>query len=191
MMLSPRTLSHVVAILSLVVLAASTARSEEEAADRAISLADGRFTLTAPESWKKEKPRSRIIEHEFSVPAAEGDELPGRMTIMAAGGSVDDNIKRWYGQFKQADGSSTADAAKTEKKEIAGIEVHIVDISGTFMDRPSPMAEGVERENYRMLGAILVGDKIGQQFIKFYAPAKTVEENEKAFSEMIESLQAK
>ncbi len=170
---------------------AAPAIGDEPAADHGIALAEGRFVLTAPEDWKREEPRSRIIEHEFSAPAAEADEQPGRMTIMAAGGSVTANIERWYAQFKQPDGGQTADTAKTEKKEIAGIEVHLVDIAGTFTDRPNPMAAGVERENYRMLAAILVGDKIGQYFVKFYGPAKTIEEQQKAFVEMIEGLEAK
>ena len=113
------------------------------------------------------------------------------MTIMAAGGSVEDNIDRWYAQFKQPDGGSTKEASKAEKKEINGLEVHFVDIPGTFIDRPRPAAEGVEREGYRMLGVIIVGDKVGQQFIKFYGPAKTVEENAEAFTKMIEGLEVK
>lgn len=164
--------------------------ADEAEANRAIELAEGKFTLTAPEDWKREEPRSRIIEHEFSVPAAEGDEQLGRMTIMAAGGSIDANIERWYAQFKQPAGGAV-EAAKPEKLKVGDVEVHLVDIAGTFMDRPNPMAAGVERENYRMLAAILVGDKIGQYFVKFYGPAKTVEEQHKAFVEMIEGLQAK
>jgi hypothetical protein len=164
--------------------------AEEAEANRAIDLAEGKFTLTAPEDWKREEPRSRIIEHEFSVPASEGDEQPGRMTIMAAGGSIDANIERWYAQFKQPAGGAV-EAAKPETLKVGDVEVHLVDIAGTFMDRPNPMAAGVERENYRMLAAILVGDKIGQYFVKFYGPAKTVEEQHKAFVEMIEGLQAK
>ncbi len=177
--------------IALCAAIAAPALGDEPAADHGIALAEGRLVLTAPEDWKREEPRSRIIEHEFSVPTAEDDEQPGRMTIMAAGGSVTANIERWYAQFKQPDGGTTADTAKTEKKEIAGIEVHLVDIAGTFTDRPNPMAAGVERENYRMLAAILVGDKIGQYFVKFYGPAKTVEEQQKAFVEMIEGLEAK
>lgn len=105
-----------VALLAVAWLYSSPLRAEEPAqepeADHRISLADDRLELIAPEAWKREKPRSRIIEHEFSVPAAEGDENPGRMTIMAAGGSVDDNVARWVAQFKQPDGGATKNAAE-------------------------------------------------------------------------------
>ena len=46
----------------------------------------------------------------------------------------------------------------------------IVDLSGTYMDRPGPMAPGVERPNYRMLAAIIETTQNGNHFIKFYGP---------------------
>ena len=60
------------------------------------------------------------------------DTEDGRLTIMGAGGSIEANIDRWYGQFKQPDGSSTKDKAKVSKSKVAGQTVHMVDISGTF-----------------------------------------------------------
>ena len=43
-----------------------------------------------------QQPKSGIVMHEFSSPALEGDKADGRMTVMAAGGSVDANVERWY-----------------------------------------------------------------------------------------------
>ncbi len=145
-----------------------------------ITLADGKLLLTAPEGWIRKKPRVRFIEHEFATKAAEGDESDGRVTVMGAGGSVDANIQRWQGQFSNQTKSSI------KKETIAGFEVHLVDITGTFSERRGP-----KRENYRMLAAIVVTDKLGKHFIKFYGPKKTVGENEKAFRGMIESLRKK
>ncbi|MCA9102316.1 MAG: hypothetical protein KDA63_14235 [Planctomycetales bacterium] len=162
------------------------AQAQEEATT--ISLGD--FTITAPKQWERQQPRSRIIAYEFAVPAVEGDEDGGRMTVMAAGGSVVANIERWYGQFTQPDGGSTKETAKVEEKEIAGQEVHLVDLAGTFSDRRGPAFPAVERENYRMLAAIIV-TKQGQFFIKFYGPRKTVSENKDRFAKMIDSLAAK
>ncbi len=58
--------------------------------------------------------QTRIVEHEFAIPAAEGDKADGRFTIMAAGGSVDANIDRWYAQFSQPDGGSTKEGEGQE-----------------------------------------------------------------------------
>lgn len=147
----------------------------------------GPYSLQAPAAWKKKEPANRIIAFEFAAPAAEGDKTDGRMTIMAAGGSVEQNIERWYGQFSQADGTATADKAKVEKKTIADQPVHIVDISGVFKDQAGPFAPAVMREDYRMLGAI-IETKQGSIFLKFYGPKATIAKHEEGFKEMVNSL---
>jgi len=66
-----------------------------------------------------------------------------------------------------------------------------VDIKGTLLDRAGgPMAGGevVERENYRMLAAIVQTGEHGQYFIKLYGPSMTVTKNEAAFRGFVESL---
>ena len=155
-----------------------------------IAVADGKIILEAPESWQRKKPQTNIIEHEFAAPKAEGDEADGRLTVMGAGGSIDDNINRWIGQFTQPDGGSTKERATVKKLAVGGQEVHWVDISGTFKDQRGPFAPAVEREGYRMLAAIIVTKNSGNYFVKFYGPQKTIAENEKPFKSMIEGLRA-
>lgn len=170
-------------LLALAALNVLSGVSRADDADHAIEL--GTIKLVAPAAWTRKQPASQIIAHEFAITPAEGDKQPGRMTVMAAGGSIDANVERWYGQFTQPDGSKTADRAKREKLSAAGCEIHLVDISGTFLDRPAPRAPGVERPDYRMLGAI-VDTKQGLIFFKFYGPQKTVAEQEQAFRAMLE-----
>ena len=184
----------VVALILLQPSAVSAADAQKKPQE--IKLADGQLVLSAPGEWEQKQPRTRIVEHEFAAPAADGDSEAGRLTIMGAGGSVDANIQRWIGQFSQDDGSKTEDAAKVEKKKIAGMEVRLVDISGTYKDMPGgPFAGGktIERPNYRMLAAIIVsGDpNVGNYFLKFYGPKKTIDANEKPFRKMVESLTKK
>lgn len=161
-----------------------------------IDLADGKIVLTAPASWVRKTPRVRFIDHEFAVPATKGDTDDGRVTVMGAGGSIDANIDRWIAQFKQADGSETKnlvpDADRTQK--IAGLEVHKVDLSGTFHDMPAPFdptSKAVDHDDYRMLAAIIVSPKLGNYFIKFYGPKQTVADHAEEFHKMIAGLQLK
>ncbi|HEV3003335.1 MAG TPA: hypothetical protein VGX78_02695 [Pirellulales bacterium] len=162
--------------------------------DLNFDLADGRFLLTAPEGWLRKKPATRIVEHEFQVPASDGDERPGRVTVTGAGGSVEDNINRWIGQFSQPDKSSTNEKTKREKLTVAGQEITLIDVSGTYDDRPPAAAGGIKRENYRMLAAIVVtkqGEKkTGNYFVKFVGPSQTVEDHAEGFKKMIEGLKA-
>lgn len=181
---------HLLGAVTLVGAALSFALSTaavaaEDASDATIAM--GPVAITAPEGWHKKQPRVRIIAYEYAVPAADGDENDGRMTVMLAGGSIDANVQRWYGQFKQPDGGDTSKVATVEKKEIADHDVHLVDVSGTFLDRRGPVAPAVSREEYRMLAAI-VETKQGNFFIKFYGPQKTVEEQEAVFMQMIEGM---
>lgn len=144
----------------------------------------------APEKWVSKTPKVSIIRYEYHAPKVEGDDADGRFTVMAAGGGTQANIDRWIGQFSQPDGKETKDRAKVSKKEIAGTEVHLVDISGTFKDQPGPFAPAVEKEKYRMLAAIVTSKK-GQVFLKFYGPQKTIAEHEGAFNSMVENLKSK
>jgi hypothetical protein len=165
------------------------------AEDATIAVADGKLTLKAPADWTRKKPTSGIVEHEFAITKSEGDAADGRMTVMGAGGSVDANIERWLGQFLDADGKKlTKDKAKIDKKKVAGEDVTIVDISGTYLDKPGgPFTPGppVERKNYRMLAGVVATKNLGNYFFKFYGPEKTVEANEDAFLKMLNSLEKK
>ncbi len=165
--------------------------SDDESKTTEVKLADGMVTMQAPDSWKTVKPRFDLIEAEFSWPKTGDDEKSGRMTIMRSGGTIKQNIDRWIGQFSQSDGSSTKDQAKTTETTVNGIKVHIVDITGTFADRPGgPVSPPTMRDDYRMLGAIIETD-LGNYYVKSYGPKKTMGANEEKFKAFIKSLKAK
>lgn len=159
--------------------------------DRRVTLAEGELLLDAPKSWVRRPPKNKLIEHEFAIPSGQDEKPEGRFTAMGAFGSLEANMSRWFGQFAQTDGSATKDKAKVEKRMIAGLEVHYVDVAGEFKDSPMPGAPVVMRPDYRMLGAIIVTEKMGQHFLKFYGPKEVVAANEKAFEEMLNSLRLK
>jgi len=149
----------------------------------------GKYRLTVPQGWQRRTPAISMIEYEFSVPAVAGDPRDGRVTFMAAGGSVEANIQRWINQFEHPQGQAASDQVKQETLEIAGTRVHLVDITGTYMESSGPMmGNAVPRENYRMLGAVIESQEGLNYFIKFYGPEKTVAANADAFRKMIESL---
>lgn len=180
--------------LAVALLAGGTARGQAVAEDaRAFTIADGGFSLEAPEGWKRVQPKSGIVETEFAIPSAGAGLAPGRMTVMGAGGSVQANIERWFGQFTQPDGSPTKDKATTKTLKLAGCTVTLVDVAGTFKDMPGgPFAGGqaVERSDYRMLAAIVETPERGSYFLKFTGPAATVAAQADGFRRMVEGLVA-
>jgi hypothetical protein len=164
--------------------------SSAQAADGTPFDIGSKHSLTAPADWVKKEPRSRIVEYEFEIPKAEGDELPGRVTVMGAGGGVEANVARWKGQFKSEEGDVKADI---KQSKVAEQDIHFVDIKGTYVDKPSPFAQtpGVDRANYRMIGAIITTEGGGQYFVKAYGPAKTMEKALPGFQKMLDGLKAK
>jgi hypothetical protein len=163
-----------------------------------MAISEGRFEMTVPAKWQRKQPKVNIIEYEYEVPASTDEARAARLTVMGAGGSVEDNLRRWYGQFRQPDESDTEKSAKVEEKDVAGQRVTVVDVSGTYLDKPGgPFAGGqtIEREDYRMLAAIIQtmqkGKKTGNYFIKLIGPKQTIADNKKAFDQMIDSLKEK
>ena len=180
----------IVAILPFVGAAPAVAQAVVAEDARAFSIGGGSFLLEAPAGWKRVQPKSGIVETEFAIPSA-GDLPPGRMTVMGAGGSVQANVERWYGQFAQPDGSATKDKATTKAIKLAGSTVTMVDVSGTYKDMPGgPFAGGktIERPDYRMLAAIIETAESGSFFLKFYGPAATVAKEADGFRKMVEGL---
>jgi len=171
--------------------AAVAGAADADAGTRAFLIAGGSLALEAPPGWKRVQPKSGIVETEFSIPSADASLQAGRMTVMGAGGSVQANIDRWYGQFTQPGGGSTKDKATTKTMKIAGCTVTLVDIPGTFKDMPAgPFAGGqaVDRTDYRMLAAIVETPEKGNSFLKFYGPAATVGQHSEGFRTMVESM---
>jgi hypothetical protein len=150
----------------------------------------GEANLQVPADFKRVAPANRIIAHEFQATAGDGDKAEtARVTMMAAGGDVAANIKRWEQQFT---GGEEA-AQKSEEMKLGEWNVHIVDASGSYAERMGggPFAGGkvVNRENYAMAGAILVHPDGKKYFVKMIGPAKVVKANREAFVKMIKSIQ--
>lgn len=186
-----RCLLAVVAVLSLPAVPAAARQADGEG--RTFTIADGGFSLSAPEGWNRVQPKSSIVETEFAIPSEEKGMQPGRMTVMGAGGSIQANIDRWFGQFTQPDGSETKDKAATKSLKLAGCKVTVVDITGTYKDAPAgPFAGGkaVDRPDYRMMAAIVETPDRGNYFLKFYGPGKTVADHAEGFRAMVEGLVA-
>ena len=171
---------------------AETEKPMEKVETFDVSIGEGMLNFKAPATWEMGKPTAGFVEAEITVPMSEGDENNGRLTLMRATGSIDDNVRRWYGQYTQPDGGSTEDVATVRETKIGAAENRVtwVDITGTLQDKKGgPMSGGptVERENYRMLAAIIQASG-SQCFVKLYGPNKTISDNEAAFKSFVESL---
>ena len=112
---------------------------------------------------------------QYALPKAEGDSEDGELTVfyfgLGQGGSVEANIDRWIGQISQPDNSSSKDKAKIVKKEVLGLPVTQVDVSGTYS--AGMMSPGPPRPGYRLMGAVVETPE-GPWFFKLVGPQKTI-----------------
>jgi len=162
--------------------------SAEEAKAETVEVFDS-AELEVPADWQRVQPRSRIIQHEFAVVDEENADKKARLTMMAAGGNVEANIERWKGQLTGGD----PQAQKTEKLQVAGHTVYLVDLSGTYTERMGggPFAPGptVKRPDYAMAGAIIIDPNQRKFFVKMIGPETVVQANREAFGEMIKGME--
>src|SRR5262249_31762022 len=65
-----------------------------------------------PPTWQQAENASRMRKATYKVPRAPGDAEDGELTIVQAGGTVDQNVTRWAGQFQ----AKPEDVKRQERK---------------------------------------------------------------------------
>ncbi len=151
----------------------------------------GPIKATIPSEWMEQTPTSSMRKAQYALPKAEGDPEDGELAVfyfgLGQGGSVEANIDRWIGQISQPDGSSSKDKAKTSKKEVSGMTVTLVDVSGTYA--AGMMSAAPPRPGYRMLAAV-VETAEGPFFFKLTGPEKTIQKWAQSFDQFIDGLKS-
>ncbi len=151
----------------------------------------GGIQFDAPSAWTPAPKPMRTAN--YTIPASAGDSRDGELAVHyfgpGQGGGVDANVRRWLGQFVNADGSPlrAGDADRSEQ-EVSGLQVTVLDVRGTYLFKPFPMApRATPLPGYRMLAAIVQGPD-APIFFKLTAPAKTAAAAEPEFRKIIASL---
>ena len=146
----------------------------------------------APASWVQEAPSSSMRLAQYRLPHADGDAEDAQLVVYyfgGSGGSVQANVDRWIGQFTDKDGSPVGDSVQVSEREVNGLHLTIVDVSGTYHEAQGPMmAQTVTKADYRMLAAVAEGPG-GPWFFKLTGPQHTVDEWMESFHSFLEALQ--
>ena len=134
----------------------------------------GDLTLNVPETWTQQKSTSLMRIAQFAVPPAEGDREGGEYVVFYfgadQGGTVEDNINRWIGQFEEK-----GREVKRETGDSANGKFTSLVITGTYKKPVGApmMGKSQPAPGFRMLAAVIETAK-GNYFIKFTGPDKTV-----------------
>ena len=144
---------------------------------------------TPPAGWKSSGTTS-MRAATYPVAPSPGDSAAGECAVYffgpGQGGTVQANLDRWGGQFKDAVGKPAP--TKVAKVTIHGMPVTTIDVSGQYSGMAGPQATTpASAPGYRLLGAIVEGPS-GNVFIKFTGPSKTVAANQGRFQQLLDSF---
>jgi hypothetical protein len=144
---------------------------------------------TAPAGWKA-GPAQSMRAATYSIAPAAGDVAVAECAVYffgaGQGGSVQDNLDRWKGQFIADNGKPSV--AQVAKRTVRGVTMTTIDTSGAYSGMGGPMAVQRSVSGYRLLGAIVEGPG-GNIFVKLTGPRKTVEANHQKFDLLLASFQ--
>jgi hypothetical protein len=137
----------------------------------------GALRFTAPPEWNTRQASSSMRVAEFTLPKAPGDAEDGELIVYffgGTGGSVEANIERWTAQMQQPDGKPATAAVKRSQRDVNGLQVTMLDVSGTYVAEVRPgSTERHHKPNFRMRAAVVATPR-GPYFIKATGPAQTM-----------------
>jgi hypothetical protein len=175
-------------LLALAVAAVAPAATAETQAART-EAAGLRFTV--PADWARVPAPSDMRAAQFRVPHAGNDAEDGELVLFffgkGQGGSAEQNVERWTGQFTQPDGKPSKDAAVVTIRTVNGLKQTSVDVAGTYKPAPMGGAGGAEKPGWRLLATVVEGDG-GPWFWRLTGPDATVAAAKPRFDALLASL---
>ncbi len=177
---------------TLVLLAAGTAppAAGQKPDEGTVVELDGLKSKT-PADWQKQKPANRLRSHQFKVPRTKGDPADAELAISPEQrGTSEQKVQGWKDWFEPPAGKTLDEVSKVESFMVGAAKVTYLDVSGTYLNLPRPLAPKSQAKplpHYRMLAVYLEtkGDKF---FIRLIGPEKTVAQQKAAFDAWLKAL---
>ncbi len=151
----------------------------------------GGLKFDVPKSWTSSPPPGggmRVAQ--LKVEPIEGEDYAAEMLVYVfrpSAGTVEANLKRWQGWFKDKDGNQPT----IESKKVKGknVEVTRAETHGEFQppQLPGRPAEP-KRSNARFLGAIVPGEG-ATYYIRMVGPDKTMTKLKPEFDAVLSSME--
>jgi hypothetical protein len=166
--------------------------STKPSASAAAAGDDLKITWKNPEKWVPTAAGSVMQKARYLTPPAEGDKEGATLTVFyfgpGMGGTVEANIDRWIGQFKNVVPTTIKKGERTKDK----LTIHTVEVpEGVF---EAGMMGGTPDQGpkpaWGMIGAVVEAPS-GKYFFKLVGPKKTVATSKQDFDTLLESIQEK
>lgn len=150
-----------------------------EEAKETVFKSEGGISFTMPAGWKKVPVKGNIPEAEYALPKVEGDEFDGRLTMMASGGGLEENLKRWQGEF------NGAEAPKVETMMIDGVKASVVDIRGEW--KGSSFRPVEPRPEHRLIAVFIPMKGRNDYYVKLTGPKATLAKRDEEITRFLKS----
>lgn len=139
----------------------------------------GAFTFAVPEGWRQVPPPSPMRKAQLEI--ARGPEK-AEVTFFhfgaGQGGTTEENVARWYGQFPGSEKNQI-----TENVQVGPVKITFAMTEGTFSSG-MPGGPTTPMPGYALCGAILES-AAGSVFVKMTGPEAVVKASTEAFKKMV------
>lgn len=148
----------------------------------------GGLTFEAPEGWAYRHPASPMRRAELGV---RGEDGTAGLVVYFFGdrgaGSVQANIDRWVGQFKETDGSALTKVTPVTQK-VAGFKVTQVEVAGTYVSGMGSGGDSQEPQPGQRMIATIVETPSGPYYFKFLGDEAVVKAHRAALDGLLQSM---
>lgn len=152
----------------------------------------GPFRLRLPEGWEPRSPAAGgtgMRKAEVLLPAVKDDQPRAELVVFhfgrREGGSIEANLERWRAQVLPE--SDAAEPPPVARHKVAGFDVLIVELHGTYDPNP-------RQPERRVPGALFLAAVVetpqGSYFLRTVGPRASIEPHRKAWIEMVLALEA-
>ena len=146
-------------------------------------------------AWVSEPAASGMRVAQYRLPRAGGDAEDASLIVyyfgQGQGGSAQANLDRWIGQMEQPGGGSSKEKARTEKMTVNGLDVTLLDVTGTYTAEMTPASGNQQNKPGSRMRAAVIDTPKGAYFVKLVGPEKTIERWDGEFLSFIRSFEFK
>ncbi len=160
--------STAIVLLATLAFLHTTNLMADEAKTRNVKI--GEMELKVPTAWKQEEPSSRLRLAQFRLAAEEGEEVAELAVFSFGASGIDDNIRRWIGQFSEKERTVKLTTGDSKLGKYFWCEIH-----GTYNkpDGPPFAMKTVLVANSRVINVALIGVDKQLYFFKLTGLDKT------------------
>ncbi len=149
--------------------------------------------FSVPGVWTRVPAPSDMRAAQFRVPHSGSDGEDAELVLFyfgkGQGGSPEQNVDRWTGQFTRPDGKPAKDEAVVTIRTVNGLKQTSVDVSGTYKPMPMGGGNGADKPGWRLLAAVIEGPG-GPWFWRLTGPETTVGAAKPQLDALLASLEA-